>query len=645
MLTSRKLCHILALLVLMLLPATAQQAAAQVKGEYFWNEDPGVGKATRMGAAGSEDGYMTFDIAADKIPAGMNILGLRAFSGGRWTNTVTYFVMVPAQPAAADWRVEYFWDNDPGVGKATPLDATLGADGGLVIADVPADGLEPGEHLVGFRTCSGRAWSQTVTYTVMVPAKPGSADWRAEYFWDKDPGVGNGTPLTTSLGQNGGEIEADISTDGLEPGEHLLGFRTCSGHAWSQTVTSTMVVSDPRQYAIIGAEYFWGADPGFGNGTAIDVTPGEEVTIEDLEIEFPEEKADEYILSFRARSEKGWGITQTTVIPHLYVEALTLSAEKSWLEPGESLAVTAEVTPVDAFVTALEWTSTNPEVATVDANGIVTGVSKGTVGIIGTTTDGSEISDTLELTVVVPVKQIAVTPRELTLEMTREATLTAAVTPADASDTAVLWSVMDGEDIVTVSESGVVTGLQPGTARVVATAADGCGASDTCLVTVTWLRGDANGNGSLAVNDVVLTARGVVGDIDEALKIEAVDMNADNVLTVGDLTRVVDAVITYAAPEAAPGIYRAPAFDFMAAPLLLSQAGSDVTVALDDDIYTGVQFDVVSPDGLAVTSVTLDYTADGHSGANYRFDGGALRMLAYGTGQFPARETIATIHT
>lgn len=645
MLTSRKLCHILAVLVLMLLPAVAQQASAQVKGEYFWNEDPGVGKATRMGTAGSEGGYTTFEIAADKIPAGMNILGLRAFSGGRWTHTVTYFVMVPAQPTAADWRVEYFWDTDPGVGKATPLDATLGQDGGVVVADVPANGLAPGEHLVGFRTCSGRTWSQTVTYTVVVPAQSGTADWCAEYFWDKDPGVGKGTPLSTSLGQDGGEIEADISTAGLAPGEHLLGFRTCSGHAWSQTVTSTVVVSDERQYAITGAEYFWGADPGFGNGTPIETAPGEEVTIEDLEIEFPAEKADEYVLSFRARSEKGWGMTQTTVLPHLYVTQIELSAGRTWLEPGESMAVSAEVTPADAFEAALAWSSTDPAVATVAADGTVTGVAAGSVSIIATATDGSETADTLALTVLVPVKQIELSTHELTLEMTREAELTAITTPADATDATVLWSVSEGSDCVAVSENGTVTGLRVGRATVVATAADGCGAIDSCIVTVTYLRGDANGNGSLAVNDVVLTARGVVGDIDRNLKMEAVDMNADSVLTVGDLTQVVDAVITYTAPASATGMVRAPAYDYMAAPLLLTRDGRDVLVAIDDNRFAGVQFDVVSPDGLTVTSVTLCHTDGDHTAASYRLGDGALRMVAYGTGEFPANEAIAAIHT
>lgn len=633
----------------MLFTGAAQQASAQVSGEYFWNDDPGVGKATPTGAAKTDGEYSTFDIAADKIPAGMNILGLRAFTGGRWTHTVTYFVTVAAQPTAADWRVEYFWDNDPGVGKATPLETTLGQDGGVVIADIPADGLSAGEHLVGFRTCSGRAWSQTVTYTVMVPAKPGSADWRAEYFWDKDPGVGKATPLATALGQDGGEIDADLSTDGLEPGEHLLGVRTSSGHGWSQTVTSTVVVSDPRQYTITGAEYFWGKDPGFGKGTPIGLTPGEEVSIEGLEIEFPAEKADEYVLSFRARSEKGWGLTQTTVIPHLYVEKIELSADNDWLEPDGTLTVNAQLTPADAFEAGLEWASSNPEVATVAADGTVTGVAPGSVTVTARATDGSEATASIDLTVMIAVRELTVSPRELSLEMTREAALAVTVTPADATNTDVVWSIAEGEEFVSLGENGTVTGLKPGVAKIAVTAADGCGASDTCVVTVTYLRGDANGNGSLAVNDVVLTARGVVNDIDPTLIFEAVDMNADNSLTVGDLTQVVDAVISYAAPADMSARNRSRAMDDadMAAPLLLTQSGRDISVAFDNEPrFTGVQFDVVAEDGLTVASVTLDRNAKrSHSAANRRMESGAMRMLAYGTEAFAANEAIATIHT
>ena len=574
-LTSRKLCHILAVLFLMLFTAAAQRASAQVKGEYFWNEDPGIGKATPTGAATTDGDWSTFDIAADKIPAGKNILGLRAFSGGRWTNTVTYLVSVPSLPSAADWQVEYFWDNDPGIGKATPLDSSLDQDGGIVISDIPVDGLSTGEH--------------------------------------------------------------------------LLGFRTCSGKTWSQTVTSIVYISDPRQYSITGAEYFWGKDPGFGKGTPIELTPGEEVNIKNFEIDFPTEKSDEYVLSFRARSEKGWGLTQTTVIPHLYVDKIELTADKDMLEPGESMSINAEFTPVDAFQTELEWTSSNPGVATVANDGTVTGVAPGKVSIIARATDGSEAIASIDLTVMIAVKQVSISPSNLQLEVTREATLTAKVTPENATDTGVIWSIVEGEEIVSLDDNGTVIGLKPGMARIAATAADGYGASDTCTVKVTYLRGDANGDGLLAVNDVVLTARGVVKDIDQSLIFEAVDMNADNRLTVGDLTKVVDAVISYAAPSHMMGQSRMRISDeaYGAAPLLLTQSGRDICVAFDNDMrFTGVQFDVETEDCLTVESVTLDYAAGkSHSSDNYRFESGVMRMLAYGTEIFSADRIFATIHT
>ena len=574
-LTSRKRCHILAVLFLMISIVTAQYASAQVKGEYFWNEDPGIGKATPTRATNTDGDWSTFDIAADRIPVGINILGLRAFSGGRWTNTVTYLVTVPSLPSVADWQVEYFWDNDPGIGKASPLDSSLDQDGGVMISDIPVDGLSTGEH--------------------------------------------------------------------------LLGFRTCSGKTWSQTVTSIVFISDPRQYSITGAEYFWGKDPGFGKGTRIELAPGEEVNIENLEIDFPTEKSDEYVLSFRARSEKGWGLTHTTVIPYLYMEKIELTSDKDMLEPGETLAINAVLTPADAFESRLEWTSSNPEIATVANDGTVTGVAPGKVTITARATDGSEVTASIELTVMLSVKQVSISPSNLQLEVTREATLTAKVTPENSTDTGVIWSIIEGEEIVSLDDNGTVKGLKPGLAKIAATAADGYGAADTCIVKVIYLRGDANGDGMLAVNDVVLTARGVVKDIDQSLIFEAVDMNADNRLTVGDLTQVVDAVISYPASAHMIGHSRIRVSDesYGAAPLLLTQSGRDIWVAFDNDMrFTGVQFDVETEDGLTVESVTLDYGAGkSHSLANHRFESGVLRMLTYGTETFSADRVFATIHT
>lgn len=642
MLAKLRLCRVvLSLLPLML---CALPLSGQARGEYFWNSDPGIGRASRMVHDGETDGYHAFTIDASSLQPGMNMLGLRAYSGGRWTQTYYSLVMVEADPAAVKWSGEYFWNSDPGVGKATPLPMD-GAAGGQIVAEIPAGALGSGANTLGLRVNSGGAWSQTRTYLVAVPADPQAADWRAEYFWDNDPGVGLATPLGVALGASGGMVDVELLTDGLAPGQHTIGFRTCSGRSWSPTVTSIVTVKDNRRLEIIGAEYFWGADPGFGNGTPVDIKPGEAVAVEDLEIDFPQTVADEYVLSFRARSPQGWGTTVTRVIPHLYVESVELKSESSLLPVGETMRIEAEITPADAFVADVVWKSSEPTVATVSADGVVTGIAPGQTEISATSIDGTEVVGTMSLTVLVPVREIALSQSELTLEVSRSATLTATPTPAGATNAKVLWSV-EGDNCVTVSDEGVITATAPGEATVVATAADGYGSAASCLVRVIHLRGDADGSGALAVNDVVLTARGVVGDIDRKLVMDAVDMNADGNLTVGDLSMVVGAVLDYTAVPAALAAH-APALDAEDGGQLDLRADG-MTVAVMPADYTrfcGLQFDVAVSDGLSVGDVQLaEGVADGHSVA-LAVNGRSTRALSYATAPYlpSADGTVARI--
>lgn len=65
----------------------------------------------------------------------------------------------------------------------------------------------------------------------------------------------------------------------------------------------------------------------------------------------------------------------------------------------ESTYCWAEITPDDAMSTFVSWSSSNPSVATVDEDGAVRGVSPGTVRITATTTDGSNLSASVEITV------------------------------------------------------------------------------------------------------------------------------------------------------------------------------------------------------------------------------------------------------
>ena len=76
--------------------------------------------------------------------------------------------------------------------------------------------------------------------------------------------------------------------------------------------------------------------------------------------------------------------------------------ENTIKEKGGTLTLKAQVSPNDAVNKIIAWSSDNPAVATVDANGVVTAVSNGTVKITATATDGSDKSAEFTVTVDIP---------------------------------------------------------------------------------------------------------------------------------------------------------------------------------------------------------------------------------------------------
>lgn len=95
------------------------------------------------------------------------------------------------------------------------------------------------------------------------------------------------------------------------------------------------------------------------------------------------------------------GTCTITVKAKVAVSSVTLTGKdgKTTLEALSSLALTAAVLPTDAYNKTLAWSSSDTKVATVDRNGVVTGVKEGNVTITVKATDGSGIEGTIDLTV------------------------------------------------------------------------------------------------------------------------------------------------------------------------------------------------------------------------------------------------------
>ena len=98
------------------------------------------------------------------------------------------------------------------------------------------------------------------------------------------------------------------------------------------------------------------------------------------------------------------GHTRTVAITvYRPVANLTVNPTTMNLVVGQSQVVTATVTPADATNRTLRWTTLNPGIATVDANGRVTGVSQGWATIRVTTLDGTNITRDISVRVQRPI--------------------------------------------------------------------------------------------------------------------------------------------------------------------------------------------------------------------------------------------------
>lgn len=160
------------------------------------------------------------------------------------------------------------------------------------------------------------------------------------------------------------------------------------------------------------------------------------------------------------------------------VSGVTLSENSLSIIKGGMSRLSYTVEPEDAEVSSVSWESSDPAVASVDGNGLVTAVEIGQCSVI-LTVDGIEAECSVSV-LGAPVESISVSPETAQIEIGEELQLTATILPEEAASANVQWASSDN-GIATVSEAGIVTGVAGGEAVITAVAGE---ASAECTVTV-----------------------------------------------------------------------------------------------------------------------------------------------------------------
>ena len=152
----------------------------------------------------------------------------------------TFTLQTPAQPVCF---AEYFINNDPGIGKAN----SVYAKEGNIDFNLSTDEMKIGVNIVGFRPAYQNEENE-ITYGsthyqyVYRHAANGQRDIeRVEYFWDEDPGKGNGTAIPFNIDGENALVQSNINYQGLH-GSHVLNIRAMSHGIWSTLYQQTVLL-------------------------------------------------------------------------------------------------------------------------------------------------------------------------------------------------------------------------------------------------------------------------------------------------------------------------------------------------------------------------------------------------------------------
>ncbi len=149
---------------------------------------------------------------------------------------------------------------------------------------------------------------------------------------------------------------------------------------------------------------------------------------------------------------------------------------------GQTVTLKATVSPNEATDKSVSWSSDNQKVASVDDYGRVTANDNGSANITVVSRDSNK-KDVCRVDVRQNIQSISFSNSSIDLYVGDVVTIGYTILPGNAYDKSLSWSSSDIK-IATVSSSGKVSAVSPGTVVIKATANDNSNQSASCTVTV-----------------------------------------------------------------------------------------------------------------------------------------------------------------
>jgi uncharacterized protein YjdB len=185
--------------------------------------------------------------------------------------------------------------------------------------------------------------------------------------------------------------------------------------------------------------------------------------------------------SIIATSQDSGVMAKCTVVVTEPVSGIYLNASSTTLYTGEKFVIIPTVEPAEADNKSVTYLSSDTSVATVDSNGIVTGVKGGSAIILVTTVERGLVAS-MKVTVYEFVTKITINNESPYINYGVTRRLTATITPTSATNQGVNWS-SSNSSVISVAANGNITAVGYGKATITATAKDGSGIYASVTIT------------------------------------------------------------------------------------------------------------------------------------------------------------------
>ena len=158
-------------------------------------------------------------------------------------------------------------------------------------------------------------------------------------------------------------------------------------------------------------------------------------------------------------------------VPQKQIEKINLSLDTNILKKGETKKLNVEILPMEAKEHPVIYTSSNPEIVSVDSEGNLLALKSGKATITVKAQENNVFSK-IEVEVVTPVTGLELTIENLVLQEGDAYIIKPIIMPEDASNKKVTYEVQDA-NILQIEVSGRITAFKTGTTKVIVKTEDG----------------------------------------------------------------------------------------------------------------------------------------------------------------------------